>query len=336
MHLSYRLGFILSTIVLLTFACGSTKDDAATQTEACDAWYDALDGMNKTCGEVRTRIGERAVFQKFCASLIRMPGSSITPAFITSCVAASRAATGCVRGDSLPACQAKEGSLPAGSTCVAEYGLLQCKSGECRRSSIGGTSECGTCSETLPKGAACDASGTGTRCAPSLVCSNGTCQSVPAPTVGEACETKGPGCTGGLYCKPTSMTDSKGVCASYPKLGEPCTAGCASGAYCGGAKVCVALGSEGMPCGECAEKLYCDRGASNTCKAIPVLSAGQACGTSGRGICGPGLQCPFRQPSTCVPTLSENAACKEGDVCGEYLSCKNGTCQFVDSLAACK
>ncbi len=149
----------------------------------------------------------------------------------------------------------------AGTTCV--LGLDFCGSclpestdGTCdteRRCPDGGLCIEGACVTRLAAGDACTDADV---CAVGLWCAEGRCRGPTIVAVGDACDAD-------LRC-PYKATCSGGKCVPLGLLGEPCTAGCASG-FCD-AGTCVPLRAAGEPCGassqcvstRCTEDGHCE------------------------------------------------------------------------------
>ncbi len=121
-----------------------------------------------------------------------------------------------------------------GGKCVS---TLQC--GALDLNCLGAVTGNGTCVAVPKAGQACEAPdfklGTIYACTPPAFCFNKLCTVLP--TTGKACLTglESSGCAAGLVC------ESNGICGALPKLGQPCTFGCADGLQCtqkSGAWVC--------------------------------------------------------------------------------------------------
>jgi hypothetical protein len=146
--------------------------------------------------------------------------------------------------------QACAALLVAGASCFAgdqcDYGL-QCLGGD------GRFNPPGMCGAGPHAGDPCNDGA----CADVGVACNATSTCVQVGLAGDACD-------GETACSPLLICTG-GSCQEYPKVGEPCTVGCASGAFCmiaSGLSVgtCVARQDNGATCAtnaQCTSR-YCD------------------------------------------------------------------------------
>jgi hypothetical protein len=136
-------------------------------------------------------------------------------------------------------------------------------------------------------------------------------------------------------CDKPSCPDAccKGTCAaptSQPAPGEPCTAFCTDGAYCGIDDVCHAYVTAGGACtgtAPCGFGLYCSgqtQTTPGTCKSLPHL--GEACDGSCAEI---GAIC---DAGTCVAIGVLDDPCTSSAQCSSYYECRGSTCSLLPTL----
>ncbi len=218
----------------------------------------------------------------------------------------------------------------------------QCDPSNVRLSCAGGSGLCaegGACVETPGEGKPC----ANQVCAGDLVCVEGTCGAMPAPSnlpAGSECRASSQ-CAEGLGCV-------NGSCAAAKAIGESCDDAtvCVRGAECqpSNERVCLTKAGDGERCmgDDCGAGLACDYTATfPVCR--PVVALGEAC-DMGR-TCVAGATC---NAGSCVLLPTQGETCLFGQcaaglvcdqstqVCGERRplgqSC-NGSSECADGLA---
>jgi len=232
-----------------------------------------------------------------------------------------------------PEC-ATAGTLADFEACVSG---IQCASRLCS----GNIEACGNCLPSADLGEACD-DALGPQCKPGYLCdgAEAVCVAVTnSPTephaIGDECDP-----TSGTDCYPNDCrADDAGVyrCQPYPTLGQDCSdpLTCAFGdSYCDISQVCLALPTDGEPCGVdgftgmaqwCADDMFCD----NT-QEPPVCAPRAGPGETCDGACQAGLSCRCTDEACssrlCQRPRVHGQTCtspQDGCVLGE---CVNGTC----------
>lgn len=205
----------------------------------------------------------------------------------------------------------------------------------------------GSCKAPLSEGKACDDN---SQCQQGLVCEGQKCKvAVSAcsadPSCGprascgalRTCEARrgvDAACSNDRECASDLYCSNDGKCASLPGIDEPCANGaaCAAGLACDPLATedarCLALPTEGKPCGltpngpfACAANLACIDGVCG-----PVPTNGEPCAQP--DLCGPGLACDFTaEGSFCVAPKPAGSACQNEVVCGPAGHCSgDGLC----------
>lgn len=200
------------------------------------------------------------------------------------------------------------GKVANGGACMEH---VECADGWCAL----GDACPGRCTPFVALGAAC----AGPECGPGNRCSfemaadastPATCKVNAAPAGnGEACAPGAPACVPGLRCDGNVCGPRGGAGASCSTtVTDACQAGLTCLASAGTSGVCVALVSEGQPCGPtsvCGRGAYCSA-SSHTCVGQPTL--GQGCAEA--GACADGSYCLGATSPVCaVGTAAKAAAC---------------------------
>lgn len=242
-----------------------------------------------------------------CKDAVNAPGSGLTAAAITGCVAALPGAT-CedLIYRKVAACNAK-GTRTNGMACGTNE---QCTTGYCTQSA----SACGVCSALVAAGDACMVTDD---CEPGLECSADNHCVVPG-TAGTVCsETQG--CKYGLYCKPASAGAQTGSCVNAAKdPGLDCTKEYASS--------CNIL-----------KGIFCDS-ASGKCANLGFVAPGEPCGlVSGKFVfCSKG-ECAYPDATatqgTCGALAADGASCGATTACEIPAECISGKCKLPSSSA---
>jgi hypothetical protein len=249
------------------------------------------------------------------------------------------------------------GTQPEGVACAHSS---QCESGMCS-----GTPEqlrrgCGTCTQRLKAGDACDPADRQRSCFPDLVCvksdstrGKGVCREPSFVALGELCATEDgfsvATCLGNATCGRATHR-----CGPVPKRGEACTTefACGIGQACIDER-CVTRAELGASCelNRCNPSLYCNK-STQRCAAYNVVGVNGVC-ANGINRCERGLVCVVQlesnssrvSPGTCARPLEEGAQCptlgfvqfEEGsDIydglppCASSLQCISGRCAYLD------
>jgi hypothetical protein len=336
------LSVALSSMAPVAFACGGSSSSSGppNATSACDTLFAAenslyaCEGTPLPASEVSRLLPQ---FEAECATTLALPGTSLTPAFLTSC-AQDIAAAHCGALDS-STCNLPPGTLAAGAPCVDES---QCASSQCNfmAQDDGGAfteSACGTCAATIAIGQPCGGATTAV-CAPGSACTepstSPTCQAITHGAAGSPCDLNVSQCDSGLYCDFSTM-----ACVPPAPLGAPCSAAalCASPLVCA-ASVCSNGAAVGESCDAtnvCAVGLTCDA-TSAKCVAVAWASAGQPCGAEAQCLVG-GCDSGSDSTGVCPTVIANGQPCSNDEIstCDTYSNCIDGVCAVADS-AVCK
>lgn len=314
---------------ITAIACGGSGTPATNNDDACGKYYDALISLGNRCSGSGTT-GTRTDFIALCKAASSAPGTSITPALLSSCADAVNTTTQCSISD-LTQCKPGPGTLADGTACGDDS---QCASGDCKTTTAPNGQRCGTCVKTAKEGEPCNVAPDNVGCGANLSCDKNVCVKNVPIAAGGACSFSGsPGsnCTSGTYCNAPLTPNATGVCATIPKKGEACTTTCATGLVCTNA-VCADRLDVGGACTsstQCKTGLYCDTTAK-TCAAPKIAKLGETCGGSSVK-CDTGLTCASSGTgSTCVAVKKSGEACTPTDKCADFLSCINGVCAVND------
>jgi hypothetical protein len=305
-----------------------------TETEACIEYIRSQCQRRAECGKDNIIFENCFMGISLCPDIFFSPGTTRTIESLARC-ATDWSAASCDDFDfnMAPKC-ATAGTRIGGEACVFSS---QCASQRCSADA----KTCGTCDAEALEGQACG--GVGITCALGLRCDGNTLRCVlnelmpsPAPFpvvgLGEVCDrVAGPSCG-----KNDCVQDTDGVsrCISYPRLGDNCTVPktCAfdDGSYCDISQLCLALPSDGQPCGVdawtgtpswCSVDSTCDGiGSTPTCRALPAVGAACTMGCAGEAKCVctdatcsarmcqnmhlPGESCDVARSELCLPDVS--------------------------------
>jgi hypothetical protein len=338
------LRFILAGVcstVGLALACGGSTNGGGGSS-ACDDYFDAIYSTNCGIGVTLpaselSRVKPR--FEQLCASVIALPGVSVTTGNLEACAAAVKS-SGCgVFQSSQPggACSFSAGAESSGAPCISGD---QCQSGDCSAGSSSvdaGTSACGACGAVIGVGQACSGScGMGETCVFSAT--GGTCQTVTYVGAGASCDSSATQCNSGLFCGPS------GKCAAPGPAGTACNtaAQCQAPLVCPtatGPGTCQSPGQAGATCSgdeDCVSSLGCDVNA-HTCGTPSWVSAGQPCSGNVRCLVG---SCPYDSTAqmvngTCPTVIADGQPCTEDgsstSTCDTFAECLGGTCLLTFS-----
>jgi hypothetical protein len=266
-------------------ATGGVPGGDPAGAQACAALSAALCGKAEACTPFATGLffGSRATCEQRlaleCLPRLAAPGTSATPAKISSC-ADSLAAHPCAAfagGDLGSACAPQAGSLPAGAACGDDW---QCSSTFCARAP---DAVCGVCAPTTRAGGPCVRSA----CSAGTVCPMGksTCVALEPGQVGAACTVQEQCDVGnGVGCSPVTSRCIRLVLASA----GTCGVDLAGSMY----SACRASGTcSGLLAGTCS--MAAPDGA-----ACSTATTGPSCLPPARCVAG---RCTLPDPRSCAP-----------------------------------
>jgi hypothetical protein len=307
-------------------ACGGSTagPSGGGSSSSCDRYYTALTACENPQPPASEVSRVRALFDKLCADVLALPGSSITTSSLDACISEMQSA-GC-NAASQAACNFGPGALADGSKCVSNE---QCMSDTCsagQSTGDGGVMPCGTCVAGTPCGNAV--------CAVNTICSQnngvGSCQPIVFGDSGATCNGVESQCKPGLVCNQVSR-----ICAAPGPAGSPCRASsdCAGSLACpvppGGTSTCQAQGGSGAACqsdSDCGMGLGCNF-VAHTCATVTWATGGQPCGPTTRCLVG-NCNTTNGANGTCPTVIADGQPCSTTDftqTCDTFSDCY-GTC----------
>jgi hypothetical protein len=291
---------------------GAGSDAALTAFQACGVVVTSICDKLQLCAPylLETEFGNVSTCyrrQKLTCSSLLATGSGANISNLEACAAAYALATcdALVSNRSPAACNF-QGSLAAGSSCVAP---AQC-SGSDMRCSIPAGQRCGVCAPRVAAGQGC----AGDRdCQTGLVCAkqNNAATGACAVPGGQA-----------AACDPSHPCLATLGCAANNTCEPPLAAGAA----------CTAQNCNSL------DGLYCDT-RTGVCAQILAAGLGATCGVAANGTltsCAAGAKCKMPDGSTtgtCEGTALDGANCDatNGPPCLPPSSCVSGVCTLPDT-----